>query len=70
VVSYQFLIREQMLISLREQTTENFAEETIVKSNHYAKKTSQRSIRLRFSCIDDLPIKESDHKFHWRLIRA
>jgi hypothetical protein len=32
VVSYQFLIREQMLISIREQTTENFLEETMVKS--------------------------------------
>jgi hypothetical protein len=32
VVSYQFLIQEQMLISIREQTTENFLEETMVKS--------------------------------------
>jgi len=27
-------------------------------------------MRLRFVCINDLPIKESGHKFHWRLIRA
>jgi hypothetical protein len=32
VASYQFLIQEQMLISIREQTTENFLEETMVKS--------------------------------------
>jgi nuclear transport factor 2 (NTF2) superfamily protein len=36
---------------------------------HAQIKTDQGLMRVRFACINDLPIKESDRKYHWPLGR-
>ena len=63
-------MREEMLISISERTTENFPEEARVKSITTPRKLPRDLVRLRFACTNDLPIKKSGQKFHWRLIRA
>ena len=42
----------------------------MVKSITTPRKLLRDRVRLRFACTNDLPIKKSGQKFHWRLIRA